>query len=92
MILAEKRPACGTSFAALIAARQSMAGAFHGIGEPDGVDVAAELARDRVQRQHEMQARGFVSEQAVVEAERSLEAAQARAREAPLRARRMAIW
>jgi multidrug resistance efflux pump len=46
----------------------------------------AELARDRAQRQRDLQARGFVSEQAVVEAERSLEAAQARAREAALRA------
>lgn len=46
----------------------------------------AELARDRAQRQHEMQARGFVSEQAVVEAERSLAAAESRAREAQSRA------
>jgi len=46
----------------------------------------AELASDRAQRQHELQARGFVSEQAVVEADRALEAAQARAREAALRA------
>jgi multidrug resistance efflux pump len=46
----------------------------------------AELARDRAQRQHDLQARGFVSEQSVVEADRSLEAALARAREAALRA------
>jgi HlyD family secretion protein len=46
----------------------------------------AELARDRAQRQRDLQAQGFVSEQAVVEADRTLEAAQARAREAALRA------
>lgn len=46
----------------------------------------AELARDRAQRQQELQAQGFVSEQAVVEAQRSHEAALARAREAALRA------
>jgi multidrug resistance efflux pump len=46
----------------------------------------AELARDRVQRQHELQARGFVSEQAVVESERSLDASESRAREAQMRA------
>jgi multidrug resistance efflux pump len=46
----------------------------------------AELAQDRAQRQHELRAQGFVSEQAVVESERSLAAAAARAREADLRA------
>jgi multidrug resistance efflux pump len=46
----------------------------------------AELARDRAQRQHDLQVQGFVSEQAVVEADRALAAAEARAREAGLRA------
>jgi multidrug resistance efflux pump len=46
----------------------------------------AELARDRARRQHDLQAQGFVSEQAVVESERTLAGAEARAREAALRA------
>ena len=47
----------------------------------------AELARDRARRQRELQAQGFVSEQAVVESDRNLAAAEARAREAAMRAK-----
>jgi multidrug resistance efflux pump len=47
----------------------------------------AELARDRWQRQRQLLAQRFVSEQAVIEAEHDLQAAEARAREADLRAR-----
>jgi len=46
----------------------------------------ADLARDRAQRQHELVARGFVSEQSVIEADDNLAAAEARAREAQMRA------
>jgi len=46
----------------------------------------ADLARDRAQRQHELMARGFVSEQSVIEADDNLAAAEARAREAGMRA------
>ncbi|SPE31785.1 exported hypothetical protein [Burkholderiales bacterium] len=46
----------------------------------------AELARDRSQRQHELLARGFVSEQSVIEADHNLAAAEARARESAMRA------
>jgi multidrug resistance efflux pump len=46
----------------------------------------AELARDHAQRQHELVARGFVSEQSVIESDDNLAAAEARAREAQMRA------
>jgi len=46
----------------------------------------ADLARDHAQRQHELVARGFVSEQSVIEADDNLAAAEARAREAQMRA------
>jgi multidrug resistance efflux pump len=47
----------------------------------------ADLARDRWQRQRRLFEKGHVSEQAVIEAERSAVAANARAREAELRAK-----
>jgi multidrug resistance efflux pump len=47
----------------------------------------AELARDRWQRQQKLHEQRFVSEQAVIEAEHDLKAAQARADEAQQRAR-----
>jgi len=47
----------------------------------------AELARDRWQRQRQLLAQRFVSEQAVIEAEHDLQAAEARAREADMRAK-----
>jgi len=46
----------------------------------------AELTSDRAQRQHQLRAQGFVSEEAVTESDRMLAAAQARAREAAMRA------
>jgi len=46
----------------------------------------AELARDHSQREHELLGRGFVSEQSVIEADHNLAAAEARAREAQMRA------
>lgn len=46
----------------------------------------ADLARDHAQRQHELVARGFVSEQSVIEADDNLAAAEARAQEAQMRA------
>ena len=46
----------------------------------------ADLARDHAQRQHELVARGFVSEQSVIEADDNLAAAEARAREVQMRA------
>src|SRR5439155_1213958 len=47
----------------------------------------AELAQDRWQRQRRLFEKGFVSDQSVIEAERSAVAAKARAREAEMRAK-----
>jgi len=47
----------------------------------------AELARDHWQREQQLHAQRFVSEQAVIAAEHDLQAAEARAREAEMRAR-----
>jgi len=52
----------------------------------DAARHEAELARDRSQRQHELLAKGFVSEQSVIEVDHNLAAAEARAREAAMRA------
>lgn len=46
----------------------------------------AELARDRLQRQQQLLSQGFVSDQSITEARQELAAAQARAREARMRA------
>ena len=46
----------------------------------------AELARDRLQRQQQLLSQGFVSDQSIIEARQALGAAEARAREARLRA------
>ncbi len=47
----------------------------------------AELARDHWQRERQLHQQGFVSEQAVIEAQHDLQTADARAREAEMRAR-----